>query len=148
MKLLGGSSISQSIVPQTPLHSFLPLHPLEGIFQPFTALRGLWVHALIGTSSLWGSFQIFLTVPTSPGSSSNSGAIGAKGDMVDIHGETSEDPIWSSLRKCVDLDSVVGDCCNQLSILTTKSGIKSVSHNTFVPQRQKSRSDTPNILAD
>lgn len=66
-------------------------------------------------------------VPTSPGSSRNFGAIRTKGDVVDVQGETSEDPIWSSLRKCVDLDSVVGDCCDQLSILTTKPVIKSVS---------------------
>lgn len=50
IKLHGGSSISQSIVSLTPLHSFLPLHPLEGIFQSFTALRGLWVHDLVGNN--------------------------------------------------------------------------------------------------
>lgn len=67
-----------------------------------------------------------LVVPTLPGSSSNPGAIRAEGDMVGWHGETSEDPIRSSLRKGVDLDSVVGGCCDQPSILTTKPATKSV----------------------
>lgn len=74
--------------------------PLPPFFSP-KVIRTFWVSL---SSSL-------------PGSSSNSWATAVESDMCGVGGESGEDAIRISIRKCMHLHGVVGACRDQLSIL-------------------------------